>query len=256
MASPSSSTIVLITGANSGIGYAATKVIASASSDYHVIMACRSLSKGNAALEEIQQEGIIKGSLSTIQLDVTDEQSIDAAAKHIEDKFGRLDVLINNAGIASMNIPNLKKQFEDTYTTNVIGTALVTRAMEPLLLKSQRPGYVLHVSSALGSVTRALDPTQAGYLLPTAVAYCVSKAALNMLTVEHLKRLGPQGVKVFVVCPGLVRSYLRGKTAEQVSAGGKAGDPMVSGRFFLSVIEGERDGDVGKFIHKDGVYPW
>ena len=88
------------------------------------------------------------------------------------------------------------------------------------------------------------------------VSYSVSKAALNMLTVKYTKILGEKGVMVFVVCPGLVRSYLRGHSEEEVSSGGRAGDPAVSGQLILDVIEGKRDADVGRLIHKDGVYPW
>jgi NAD(P)-dependent dehydrogenase (short-subunit alcohol dehydrogenase family) len=225
-------------------------VIASASPDYHVIIASRSLENGNAARSEIEAGGI-KGTLSTLQLDVTDEQSIDAAAKQVEKDFGRVDVLINNAGIASQD-PNLKKQYEATLTTNVIGPVLVTAAFEPLLLKSKRP-YLLHVGSGLGSIGLAVQPISSG---PSIVTYSVSKTALNMVTVQHARTLGKHGVKVFVLCPGLVRSHLRGKAEEQISVGGRAGDPTASGEFFLSVIEGKRDADVGKFIHKDGVYPW
>jgi NAD(P)-dependent dehydrogenase (short-subunit alcohol dehydrogenase family) len=88
------------------------------------------------------------------------------------------------------------------------------------------------------------------------VSYSVSKAALNMLTVKYTKILGEKGVKIFVVCPGLVRSYLRGHSEEEVSSGGRAGDPTVSGQLILDVIEGKRDADVGRLIHKDGVYSW
>ena len=88
------------------------------------------------------------------------------------------------------------------------------------------------------------------------MGYRVSKAALNMLMVQDAKYLGRQGIKVFSVCPGLVRSYLRGGSEEQVSAGGRAGDPLNSGRFILDIIEGKRDQDVGKFVWKDGIRPW
>ena len=77
-----------------------------------------------------------------------------------------------------------------------------------------------------------------------------------MLTIEDSKRLGKQGVKVFAVCPGLVRSSLRGKAEAQVSAGGRVVDPTVSGQLILDLIEGKRDADVGKFVHKDGIHRW
>ncbi len=82
----------------------------------------------------------------------------------------------------------------------------------------------------------------------------MSKAALNMLTVQDSRVL--QGVKVFAVCPGLVESNLRGRGDQERTAGGRAGDPEVSGQTILQIIEGGRDADVGKFVYKDGIRPW
>lgn len=93
------STIVLITGANSGVGLAASGVIASASEDYHVIMASRNTENGEKALAEVRAMKGIKGTLSAIQLDQDDPESIQRAAQEVESQFGRLDVLVNNAGI-------------------------------------------------------------------------------------------------------------------------------------------------------------
>ncbi|KAL9132556.1 MAG: hypothetical protein Q9175_006266, partial [Cornicularia normoerica] len=97
-------------------------------------MASRSLEKGNAASSALQAAGI-KGKVSSIQLDVTDESSIAAAAKRVEKEHGRLDVLVNNAGIYSQ-AATLKDQLESTLNANVIGAALVAEAFTPLLLKS------------------------------------------------------------------------------------------------------------------------
>ncbi|MCJ1396065.1 hypothetical protein MMC18_008953 [Xylographa bjoerkii] len=250
MSSPS--TVVLITGANSGIGLATSKVIASASAKYHVIMASRSVENGNAARDEVQASGI-QGKVSSIQLDVTDQSSIAAAVKQVDKDYGRLDVLVNNAGIYSQ-APDLKTQLETTFATNVIGVALVTEAFTPLLLKSSNP-YLLHISSGLGSLALASDPQFPAYGLD-ARTYRMSKAALNMFMVQDSKVLGKQGVHVFAVCPGLVESNLRGKSPQQVTSGGMAGDPKTSGQTILRIIEGERESDVSKFVHKDGVYPW
>lgn len=96
------STIVLITGANSGVGYACSKALAQTSADYHVIMASRNKQNGEKAVTEIQALPGIKGTISTVQLDVTDQQSLDRAAKEVEEKFGRVDVLVNNAGIGEL----------------------------------------------------------------------------------------------------------------------------------------------------------
>ena len=215
-------------------------------------MACRSVEKGKAAAEDIKATGI-PGSVSSIQLDVTDQDSIVAAEKYVKEKFGVVDVLVNNAGIYSQ-APDLKTQLETTFNTNTIGAALMSHAFEPLLLKSKR-GYLIHIGSGLGSMTEAGDPNRFDYKLP-ATAYRMSKAALSMLAVQDSKELGPRGVKVFIACPGLVRSSLRGEAEEQISAGGSAVDPSVSAQLMLSIIQGHRDADAGKFLHKDGVYHW
>ena len=215
-------------------------------------MASRSLDKGNAASSAIQAAGI-KGKVSSIQLDVTDEPSIAAAVKQVESEHGRLDVLVNNAGIYSQ-AATLKGQLESTFSTNVIGAALVAEAFTPLLLKSAQP-YLLHISSTLGSLAISSDRQLVEYRLDSR-AYRMSKAALNMLAVQDSKVLGEQGVKVFAVCPGLVESNLRGPGDQQRSANGRAGDPEVSGRTILRIMEGGMDADVGKFVNKDGVLPW
>lgn len=215
-------------------------------------MASRSSEKGNAASEAIQAAGI-KGRISSIQLDVTDESSIAAAVKQVERDYGRLDVLVNNAGVYSKAV-SLKTQLEDTLSANVIGPAIVTEAFTPLLLKSSSP-YLLHISSGLGSLSLSLDPQNPIYDID-ARAYRMSKAALNMLTLQDFKVLGKQGVKVFAMCPGLVESNLRGGSEGERTAGGRAESPEISGQAILKIIEGERAADVGKFVHKNGVYPW
>ena len=239
-------------GANSGVGLATSKVIASASARYHVIMASRSLENGNAASKIVEAAGV-QGKISSIQLDVTDESSIAAAVKRVESDHGHLDVLVNNAGVYSQ-APDLKTQLEITFNANVIGAALVTEAFAPLLLKSANP-YLLHISSGLGSLTLASDPHHNNYELD-ARAYRMSKAALNMSMLQDAKVLGKQGVHVFAVCPGLVESNLRGRSQQEVTAGGKAGNPDEAGRTILRIIEGGRESDMGKFVHKDGFYDW
>ena len=215
-------------------------------------MASRSSENGKAASSEIQATGI-QGTISTVQLDVTDESSIAAAVKQVEKEHGRLDVLVNNAGIYSQ-ASTLKEQFEVTFNTNVTGAALVAEAFTPLLLKSSNP-YLLYITSGLGSLNRASDKQHPDYKFDFR-AYRISKAAMNMLAVQDAKVLGKQGVKVFTLCPGLVVSNLRGRGEEQRTMGGNAGDPEESGRTMLRIIEGGRDADVGKFVHKDGIYPW
>jgi NAD(P)-dependent dehydrogenase (short-subunit alcohol dehydrogenase family) len=244
------------TGANSGIGFATSKVLVKASNTFHVIIASRSVEKAQAAQSEIEATGI-KGTLSTIQLDVTDRKSIEAAAANVKEEFGRLDVLMNNAGVGSMG-HDLQTGFKLCLETNVVGPAMISEAFRALLFKSKNP-YSIYVSSGERTLLRnaAQVFTRPGYEnVRGSGAYQVSKAALNMLVVLEAGEYGPKGLKVFALSPGFVVSNLRGKSEEARTGWGKAGDPEVSGQIVLDIVQGRRDANVGSLIHKDGVYPW
>ena len=215
-------------------------------------MACRAVEKGYKALEEIKSAGI-QGSASVIQLDVADDASIAAAVKAVEQQFGRVDVFVSNAGIAATGSTG-RERLNRIFETNVIGAMLVSEAFVPLLLKSQRP-YLIQVSSGLGSLALASDPDSPYYASPWD-EYRMSKAALNMLTIQQHKRLQGQNVRVFAFCPGLVRSRLRGESEEEMSAWGNAGDPMIPAKGILDMIEGKRETEVGKFINTSGTNLW
>lgn len=220
-------------------------------------MAGRSLVKVEEAKSELEASGVPKNRLSAVQLDVTDSSSIQQAASLVEDKFGRLDVLINNAGVYSTD-PDIQARFRVTLETNVTGPVLVSLAFRSLLLKSPSP-YSVYVSSGVGSIGLSDNPKSELYRsLPASVAsaYRASKAALDMLVVQESIEMRSTGMKVFTMCPGFVVSNLRGTSEQARTVGGLAGDPEVSGKTILSIVRGERDGDVGKFVHKDGVYPW
>ncbi|KAF2228882.1 NAD(P)-binding protein [Viridothelium virens] len=204
-------------------------------------------------MSEVQATGV-KGSLSTIQLDVTNEDSVQEAAQHVEEKYGLLDALINNAGVGNRN-PDVKTRMQNCMDTNVIGPAVVASVFRPLLLKAQKP-YSIFVSSGSGSLTRFAENPPSGYSLENGEAYRASKAALNIIAINEAKEFGPKGLMVFPVAPGFVVSNLRGTEEEARNGWGGAGDPMVSGRLMLAILEGRRDADVGKLVHKDGVYPW
>ena len=218
-------------------------------------MAARTPSKGEAAVSELQSTSGLQGTLSFLHLEVTDAASIEAAAKKVEQDFGRLDVLINNAGITSRD-PSLRTQLETTFNTNVIGANMVTEAFRPLLIKAPK-AYLIHISSGLGSFANATAKDDFAYNMPFK-AYRISKAALDMMMLEDWKEKNREGwnMKVFALCPGLVESNLRGTSEEQRTVGGMAISPETSGQTILSVIEGKRDADDGKFVHKDGVYGW
>lgn len=238
------------------MGYATAKIIALASPSYHVILAGRSAPKLTAAKSSLEKLPL-KGTLSTLVLDVTSPSSISAATSTVASTHDHLDVLINNAGIYTTD-PDPHTRYTETLTTNVIGPVLVSAAFRELLLKAEAP-YTIYVSSGLGSMALASDPASSTYRLtdlPRLDAYRVSKAALDMVALQEHIETTETSLKVFVVCPGLVESNLRGESDVARTAGGNAGSADVSGETVLGIMEGKRDGEVGKFVHKDGVYGW
>jgi NAD(P)-dependent dehydrogenase (short-subunit alcohol dehydrogenase family) len=219
-----------------------------------VIMTGRSQTKVNSARDEIQHE-VRNDALAVAELDITDETSIDECAKLVQEKYGRLDVLINNAGIAPDG-PELGKTYRSTLITNVVGPALVSAAFRPLLLKSTNPCSI-YISSSTGSLGLITDPTS--YMRGTfagSPAYRASKAALNMTVLHEQLEVAGTHLKIFAICPGLVVSNLRGTSKEAREAGGRAGDPSESAELVLKILRGERDADSTSLIYKDGVHPW
>jgi NAD(P)-dependent dehydrogenase (short-subunit alcohol dehydrogenase family) len=251
---------VLITGANSGVGLATTKVLTSALTNYHVVIAARSLPKAEIAESEVEAENPHSaGRISIVQLDVTDVASITHACDFIEKEFGHLDVLINNAAVGGTGEPDIYTRFKACMDTNVIGPAVVADVFRPLLFKSSNP-YSIFVSSAAGSFGRAIERFKGKREKPpepqNGGAYHVSKAALNMIALREHIEYGEKGLKVFAMSPGFVVSNLRGPSEELRSGWGKAGPARVSGKTILSILDGERDEDVGKLVRKDGVDEW
>jgi NAD(P)-dependent dehydrogenase (short-subunit alcohol dehydrogenase family) len=247
-----SSTIVLVTGGNNGVGLATCELFAN-QSNYHVIMGSRSLEKGQKALSSIES---LKhaGSISLVRLDIDSDESIAAAVKEVESKFGKLDVLINNAGVSPLDFA--RASFLACMQTNAVSQALMTEAFAPLLEKGQSK-RVVYVSSELGSITDRSDPKDMHRDI-NFKAYRAAKAALNMLTACDAWEYESKGFKVFAYCPGYVVSDLAGLRAmkEQDS---NAKQPHGSARGLLLIAEGKRDAEASQFLHdeKPGqLYPW
>ena len=159
----------------------------------------------------------------------------------------------------SLTHPSTKIRYDASFAANVTGPAVVSAIFRPLLFKSAKP-YSVYISSGLGSMGISSDKTHPYYYphqgIPNAETYRASKAALNQIALQESILYRETPLKVFVMCPGLVVSNLRGTSEDARTGWGMAGDPEVSGQTLLSIIDGKRDADVGKFVHKDGVYPW
>ena len=220
MNSPSHSTtapVALVTGANKGIGFHIARGLGKAGR--HVLVGARSQQRGNAAVAALRKEGV---SAQLLPLDVTDENSIAEAAHQVASEFGRLDALVNNAGIAKGSASGRTSELSasvlrEVYETNVFAVLAVTNAFIPWLLKAGSP-RIVNVSSDVGSfdtVLRAdtpLWPLQPG-------AYGSSKTALNMLTVSYAKEFRDTPLKINAVTPGYCATDLNGhngwRTAQQ-----------------------------------------
>ena len=198
-------TVTLVTGANKGLGRETARRLIK--EGHTVYIGARSVERGQAAASELGGQ--------FVQLDVTDDASVQAAIRVIEEREGHLDVLVNNAGIsasADVSGPVALKVFD----TNVIGVIRVTQAALPLLRKSDHP-VVVNVSSALGSFWAVTNPERRQFHYP-AIIYGSSKAAVSMLTVQYAKAL-PE-IKFNAVEPGFTSTDLTGNGAGQTVAEG------------------------------------
>ena len=246
--------VALVTGANKGIGREITRRLAS--EGMTVYLGARDEQRGRTAEKELARDGL---DVHFVQLDVTDQGQVDAAAKRIEREAGHLDVLVNNAGVAvewGVAVPNVTAALmRQAYDVNVFGVVAVTSACVPLLRRSAA-GRVINMSSPLGSLQLMTDPTS-----PVAarglLAYNSSKAALNAITVLYANALRADGTRVNVANPGLVGTDLNGlsPTADGVRTVEQGAEVPVR----LALQNG--DGPTGKFLGDDdfavdGIVPW
>ena len=233
--------LALITGANKGIGFEVSRQIAKAG--WTVLAAARNQELGRAAAAKLQAEGL---DVQFIHLDLNAPETVVAAAETIRNKFGKLDLLINNAAIADMTDgpPSKVKvaTIENVMQTNFVGSVGVTQAMLPLLSEA-RQSQIINVSSELGSVSLHNDPSWK-YAPVKYLAYCASKAALNMFTVQLAYEFRDGSIAVNSVNPGYTATDLNGNSGTQSIQEGCAEivrvallDPPVSGKFLETAGE-------------------
>jgi NAD(P)-dependent dehydrogenase (short-subunit alcohol dehydrogenase family) len=240
----SEQTIVLVTGANKGIGYEIAAGLGELG--WSVGVGGRDDQRREAAVEKLRAAG---ADAFGVPLDVTDDASVAAAAGLIEDRAGRLDVLVNNAGITG-GMPQTPSAVDPATVraaveTNVIGVIRVTNAMLPLLRRSASP-RIVNMSSSVGSLTLQTTPgTEMG---PISVAYAASKTFLNAVTVQYVKELRDTGILINAACPGYVATDLNGfrgvRTPEQGAA------------IAIRLATLPDDGPNGGFFDDAGAVPW
>ncbi|MCK9895962.1 SDR family NAD(P)-dependent oxidoreductase [Frankia sp. AgB32] len=242
--------IVLITGGNRGLGFAAARSLIRTGAT--VVIGARQEAGAGAAVEAL---GEGPGKADWVHLDVTSPSTVRTAATAIQNRYGRLDVLVNNAGILPEATDDGEHEFVDpgifrrTFETNVFGVVTVVEIFLPLLRRSDA-GRIVNVSSTMGSLTDQNNPLSPYYsmLLP---AYRSSKAALNSLTVELAKSLKGTPIKVTTVCPGFVRTELTPMNRQQAPLTPEQGAQVV-----VTAATLPAHADSGMFMDAGGPVSW
>ena len=198
--------IAVVTGANRGLGFEICRQLAI--KGVRVILSSRNETKGKEAAESLKKEGL---DVDFHQLDVTDKNSIRQLAEYVKERYGRLDILINNAGIlidspdlcTTVDIDIVRKTFE----TNVCGALLISQELIPLMEKSGN-GRIINISSRMGALS---------FMGKGAPAYRISKAALNALTRTLAIELKNTRITVNSVTPGLIKTTMGGRESSPIN---------------------------------------
>ncbi|MBD0696056.1 SDR family NAD(P)-dependent oxidoreductase [Streptomyces sp. CBMA123] len=239
--------IVLITGANKGIGLATAGELARAG--HTVLIGARDPERGAEAAAGLTARGL---DARCVRLDVTDPATVAAAAERIAAEHGRLDTLVNNAGITrDLGLTPEQLPLDDlraTYETNVFGVVTVINAMLPLLRKSPA-GLIGNVSSGLGSSSVLADPDTPAGEHAALLGYNTSKAALNAVTLVYARTLRAEGIRVSSLEPGYCATDLNHHSGPS--------DAEEGGRRIARQLGEALTGATGQFFHPEGGnYPW
>jgi NAD(P)-dependent dehydrogenase (short-subunit alcohol dehydrogenase family) len=239
--------VALITGANKGLGLEMARQLAEAG--VTVILGARDPQKGEAAAAKLRAQGLDALSL---KLDVLNRDDHKAAAEFLNDKFGKLDILINNAGISGGGLGEGKVRvttdeiIRETFETNFFAPVALTRALLPLIGKSGA-GRIVNMSSILGSQTLHADPNSPIYNFKS-LSYDASKAALNSFTIHLAYEMKDTKIKVNSAHPGWVKTDMGTDAAPmEIPEGGKTGVALA--------LLGE-DGPTGGYFHLGQPLPW
>ncbi|MEV7673100.1 SDR family oxidoreductase [Streptomyces sp. NPDC088752] len=236
--------VALVTGANKGIGYEIAAGLGELG--WSVGVGARDEERREAAVEKLRAAGV---DAFGVPLDVTDDASATAAARLLEERAGRLDVLVNNAGITgggpqeptTVDVNRVRAAVE----TNVIGVIRVTNALLPLLRRSPSP-RIVNVSSSVGSLTLQTTPgVETG---PISAAYTPSKTFLNAVTVQYAKELADTDILINAVCPGYTATDLNDFRGVRTPRQGAASA--------IRLATVPDDGPTGRFFSDEGEVPW
>ncbi|MCI0660316.1 MAG: SDR family oxidoreductase [Acidobacteria bacterium] len=242
--------IALITGANRGIGFETARQLGQ--KGVKVLLGARTEKGGKEAAAKLKDEGL---DVEFLLLDVSDEKTHAGAMSYIEEKFGRLDILINNAGVNLEGSPGnpIKpasqvplEVYRKTIEINFFSLIALTQKFLPLLKKS-KSGRIVNLSSILASSTLHATPGSVIYdsKFP---AYDISKTAVNAFTIHLAYELKDTPVKVNAAHPGWVKTDMGGENAPmEIEEGAKTS-------VALALLA--EDGPTGRYIHLGEELPW
>ncbi|MCD9199958.1 SDR family oxidoreductase [Aeromicrobium wangtongii] len=236
----------LVTGANKGIGYEIAAGLGALG--WSVGVGARDRTRRDDAVARLIDRGV---DAFAVPLDVTDDGSVAAAADLLAERSGRLDALVNNAGITG-GVPQEPTSIDldiirTVVETNVLGVIRVTNAMLPLLRRAASP-RIVNMSSGVGSLTRQSGSVGELSTGPVAAAYSPSKTFLNAVMIQYVRELGDSNILINAACPGFVATDLNGfrgvRTPEQGAA---------TAIRLATLPDG---GPTGGFFEDAGVIPW
>ena len=241
-------TVALVTGANKGVGLATARQLAERG--LTVLLGSRDAGRGVKSASELAAAGI---TTRPIQIDVTDDTSVQRAAEFIDGEYGRLDVLVNNAGMlirkpaTEVSVADLRPEFE----TNVFGVVRAIHAMLPLLRRS-RSARIVNVSSDSAMFAKATEKGSMFALSHESFVYSATKAALNMLTVKYANTFLDDPVlshiKINAVTPGYVSTDLNN------FRGVRSTDEGARASVYWATVDDA--GATGGFFDDSGPLPW
>ncbi|MDP4505118.1 SDR family oxidoreductase [Nonomuraea turcica] len=246
--------VAMVTGANKGIGRAIAERLAAMGMT--VVIGARDPRRGQEAAAAVRAAG---GDAHAVALDVTDLTSVQEAARWVEERVGRLDVLVNNAGITGSGTVSPQDAYDQVpssvdldmvravFETNVFGVIAVINAMLPLLRRSPA-ARIVNVSSHAGSLTLTSDPDGPFAALLPSAAYTPSKSALNALTVQYANELRKDGILVNAAAPGFVATDSNNHSGSLTPAQGAA--------VVVRLATLGTDGPAAGFFSEDGLLPW
>jgi NAD(P)-dependent dehydrogenase (short-subunit alcohol dehydrogenase family) len=252
MANKQSRKVAFITGANKGIGLETARGLGKLG--IAVVLGSRDEARGRAAADRLRSEGI--ESVESVRFDVNRPEDHREIARHLEGRYGKLDILVHNAGVMleeadfgnSFNTtstvrPDILRQ---TFETNFFAVVALTQTLLPLIRKAPA-GRIVNLSSVLGSLTLHSDPSS-GIYDRKAFAYDASKTALNAFTVHLAEELRGTKIKVNSAHPGWVQTDMGGSLAPMaLSEGGKTS---------VQLATMPDDGPTGGFFHLGQPLPW